>query len=284
MNISEETLYAVDKNGEWWKVGPLRMERLGNRDDHISRYFNDTGFVFHNVMADYSIHAVADGDYRLFKTIDSIHLKTWFNYVSEEEQVKMVPVFSRGEQSIEMNPEWKPPEDMVLAFITHILQHHFCNAYLIAISMESRGLFKLPLPNLYGDGKLCLGGGADIPGRNAVDLADNALEDFNQSKWNRDLLSRVSRESLNNMFAFDEQGKQIPHEGDWKTSCEEVSCDIYNTVCSHVVEARAREATEGTSSELDRAIDHLAGLADTDTAEVLLDEEIEATNETVATF
>ena len=72
-----------------------------------------------------------------------------------------------------------------------------------------------------------------------VELADAALEDFNASKWNTDLMGDDTRG--NPLFKFNDAGKQILIQEPWEKNCSLVSCAAYNDVCEYLAPKQREE-------------------------------------------
>jgi hypothetical protein len=102
--------------------------------------------------------------------------------------------------------------------------------WLFACDQDHRG-FRLPLPNLHDDCRICTGNFEDRydTGGEAV-LA--SLEQFRKSKWNADLMRTVERSQK--FFRFqptNETFHTLPIEAaDWTALCDKVSTDIMERI------------------------------------------------------
>jgi hypothetical protein len=121
-----------------------------------------------------------------------------------------------------------------LAFVIQTQEHEdgvrLDGNWLFAFSQSNRG-YRLPLPNLHDDCRICTGSFPDHypTGAEAV-LA--SLEQFRKSKWNADLM-RTAEESQK-FFRFqatNETFATLPIEAaDWTSLCEKVSTDLMEEV------------------------------------------------------
>ena len=146
----------------------------------------------------------------------------------------LVPAFASS-TDIEMPLVWQAPEAVRLAFVVRTQSDDDDNVtvvgnWLFACDAENRG-YRLPLPNLYEDCKLCTG---QFEGsyNSGVECVTASLEQFRKSKWNADLMRTIERSQKFFRFApTNETFTTLPIEAaDWTTLCDKVSTDIMERV------------------------------------------------------
>lgn len=143
------------------------------------------------------------------------------------------PVFHTAPDALRMDLSWPIPPTMDLRLIVHAQResdrYTFYSAYLAASHAARPGFFRLPLPNIYDDARVCMGnefGSPVLPSLSAIAAA--ALTQFNAASWNTDLLSAVSADNAKLLFRFNPEGgnQPVPPPGGWDTwdsHCERVS-------------------------------------------------------------
>ena len=145
----------------------------------------------------------------------------------------LVPVFNSA-SDLEMPLVWQAPKEVRLAFVIQTQEDEdgikLDGNWLFAFSEGNRG-YRLPLPNLHDDCRICTGSFPDHynTGTEAI-LA--SLEQFRKSKLNADLM-RTAEESQR-FFRFratNETFDTLPIEAaDWTSLCEKVSTDLMERV------------------------------------------------------
>jgi hypothetical protein len=161
--------------------------------------------------------------------INRIPLKARFRLINQV----LVPVFA-SPTDLEMSLVWQAPKDVQLVFAVQTEfadgSHNVLGNWLFAFSKANHG-YRLPLPNLHDDCTICTGDFADEHG-SAVECVTASLAQFNQSKWNADLMRTV--EESQKFFRFrptDESFETLPMDAaDWTTLCEKVSTAIMDRV------------------------------------------------------
>lgn len=161
---------------------------------------------------------------------------------------KLTPVFRRAEgarDTLQLSCEFTPPPNMRVWFITHHItqpavpgRSQYSRSFLVASCTDAGvpGLFKLPLPNIYEDCKLCLGNGTEgtiQPDHNAPleKVFKNAFDIFYSSTWNGDLLQSISLDCTRAMFVMDgTTNKSVPGPTDWYRNNLQVSSAFYNSL------------------------------------------------------
>jgi hypothetical protein len=137
----------------------------------------------------------------------------------------LVPMFA-SHTELEMPMVWQAPAEVRLVFVVQtemaVNQVTVMGNWLFAFKQDKA--YRLPLPNLHDDCRLCTGEFAD-----SYDSAANAigasLEQFRRSKWNADLMRTVAESQK--FFRFrptNETFETLPvDETDWTVLCNKVS-------------------------------------------------------------
>lgn len=153
----------------------------------------------------------------------------------ETDDKQIVPTFFKdGEERVTL--QWDPPKDCRLFLMLHVsplatvdgTSYVSRQQYLYAVDSD-KATFRLPLPNLYDDCRICSGMGAE--GFHAPfisDLVVTAVSSIANSQWNSDLLK--SLETSQKFFRFSgtaEGFKTIPVRN-WQRLCATVGTDLLN--------------------------------------------------------
>ena len=145
----------------------------------------------------------------------------------------LVPMFASS-TDIEMPLVWKAPSDVRLVFaISTKTEDDFVSVdgnWLFACDQDKRG-YRLPLPNLHDDCRICTGA-FDGDQETAFECVKASLDQFNQSKWNSDLMRTI--EQSQKFFRFrptNETFETLPIQSDdWTLLCDKVSTAIMERV------------------------------------------------------
>ena len=188
----------------------------------VHNVFNipDWGFVHANVGLNDTLWSVP---------IDRIPLHARFKLINQV----MVPMFASG-TDIEMPLVWKVPADVKVIFAVLTKQEDGIVSvegnWLFACDADKRG-YRLPLPNLHDDCRICTGV-FDGDQETAFECVKASLEQFNQSKWNSDLMRTI--EQSQRFFRFQptkETFETLPILSDnWTTLCNKISTALWERV------------------------------------------------------
>jgi hypothetical protein len=154
--------------------------------------------------------------------IDRIPLKARFKVINGV----LVPMFA-SHTDLEMPIVWRAPKEVRLMFVvrTETKDERVATYgnWLFAFNKDDNG-YRLPLPNLHDECTVCTG---EFENNHDTALACivASLEQFNQSKWNSDLMTTV--EQSQKFFRFkptNETFETLPIGAtDWTTLCEKIS-------------------------------------------------------------
>jgi hypothetical protein len=161
--------------------------------------------------------------------IDRIPLKARFRLINGV----LVPMFA-SQTDLEMPMVWQAPREVQLVFVVRTTLEEDCvfvaGNWLFAFNEDHNG-YRLPLPNLHDDCSICTGEFADQY-QSGQQCVTASLEQFNQSKWNSDLMRTI--EQSQKFFRFrptNETFETLAIEtADWTTLCEKVSTAIMDRV------------------------------------------------------
>lgn len=145
----------------------------------------------------------------------------------------LVPMFASNTE-LEMPLVWSVPPEVRLIFVVRMepleAGVQIIGNWLFAFNQERKG-YRLPLPNLHDDCLLCTGEFEDSYD-SAVEAIVASLEQFNQSKWNSDLMRTTSQSQA--FFRFkptNETFETLPIEAaDWTVLCDKVATALMDRV------------------------------------------------------
>ena len=153
--------------------------------------------------------------------IDRIPLKARFKVSN----AVVVPMFA-STTDLEMPLVWQAPKEVRLVFAVRTRLEDDCvvvgGNWLFAFNQANNG-YRLPLPNLHDECTICTGE-FEPNYISAQEAVVASLEQFNQSKWNADLMRTTAQSQK--FFRFrptNETFTTLPIEAaDWTTLCEKV--------------------------------------------------------------
>jgi hypothetical protein len=161
--------------------------------------------------------------------IDRIPLKARFRVVNG----MLVPMFACL-TDLEMPLIWQAPPEVRLVFVVRTEPADdgvtVNGNWLFALNADHHG-FRLPLPNLHDDCTICTGKFEDAY-ESAQAAVNASLKQFEQSKWNSDLMRTVAQSQQ--FFRFrptNETFATLPiAAADWTTLCDKVATAILDRV------------------------------------------------------
>jgi hypothetical protein len=216
--LTERTISERDLNAE--------QSMLDTLTENVARQVRN---VFH-VPGWGPVHAsVGQHDTLWSVPIDHIPLHARFRLIDQV----LVPMFASA-ADLEMPLVWKVPAEVKVVFVvsTRWEDDLVCTDgnWLFACDTENRG-YRLPLPNLHDDCRICTGA-FEGDQETALECVRASLEQFNQSKWNSDLMRTI--EQSQKFFRFKptkETFETLPILGEnWTALCNKVSTAIMERV------------------------------------------------------
>ena len=161
--------------------------------------------------------------------LDRLPLRARFKLVNGV----LVPMFASSTE-LEMPMVWRVPPEVRLVFAARTEPEEdrvkVNGNWLFAFGPNQHG-YRLPLPNLHDDCTLCTGR-FEYSHDSALAGVTASLEQFNQSKWNADLMRTVAQSQQ--FFRFrptNETFETLPiAAADWRTLCDKVATAILDRV------------------------------------------------------
>ncbi len=166
--------------------------------------------------------------------ISGFKLRSHFLAVNEPGDTKvLIPQFRSVTNSIDVSCTWEPPQGMHVLFAFKAKQVEMpapspkawtlIEAYLfVKPEGPPGGFFRLPLPNVFADGRLCMGNGIVFREPTLEKLAKKALAHINESPWGTDMMPDQAK--MKKLFRFDVSTlKNLPPVGNWVDACVRVS-------------------------------------------------------------
>lgn len=161
----------------------------------------------------------------------------------------IVPIFhDAGSGEFRAAPVWTPYSNMAMFFVscfqTSNGQYVYSRSNIAVVCTDKRypGTYRFPLPNIHGNGKLCLGSDAgQITADATLPLAsmfDKALEVFQSSPWNTDLLNENAPDVINAHFRFSAEDNKTQVPGpieEWPISWVKISNTDFSAIPFHTL-------------------------------------------------
>jgi hypothetical protein len=143
----------------------------------------------------------------------------------------MVPDFTSSSNDT-MDLKWSPPPTMRLYLMVYCpIGSPLYSETQFLVAVDGNGRFwRLPTSNTYEDCKLCTGS-YNSEGATFVDVLSRAWNQFQTSRWQKDLNDRGGTSGMSNsrmMFRYkplekDQGFEQVPAPSDWSSYCTKVS-------------------------------------------------------------
>lgn len=236
--MSSSPGYEIILTPQGFKRRYISEELIPQADDAIAKALSTAAVQIDRIATGHLggvIHGRVEGrSIILAQHIPSLLLTTHYKPRAGSDPC-LTPEFGQKDETISLTkPEWKPPASARLWFITHATMRSSVTCYLVFTRSDKPGIWKLPLPNTYDDGKLCMGdafeealhGLRSAPNDTELGLHAAALEHFRNTAWNGDLWR--NRDATDALFRFNFEGKQLPVPDRWADWCSGVSSTIYN--------------------------------------------------------
>lgn len=126
--------------------------------------------------------------------------------------------------SLPLRPQWVPPSGCRVRFLVQITALQVSDCYLVAFDADGKA-FRLPLPNIFEDCKVCMGG-FENRAPNIHRLVNQAVDQFFGSPWNTDLLDDDKLRQCRELFRWKAEGDQLVQQlptDNWSKLCEKVA-------------------------------------------------------------
>jgi hypothetical protein len=234
-----EQTYEIRRNGFYRHTHS--WEYIGEETEMVRHLQKRVPIALPNLTSGKHL-CVSQTGLSLASRITMLQLHTYFAPMTgTDEKVVMVPVFLKGtNRAADMSMDWTVPETMRLYFVSRWAFAAGIEGavgvmplfYLIAVDPSQKRTHILPLPNIYDEGKVCMGSGTDMEKfdlrQDVFQQQDYALNAFLKSRWNADLLNENRAKNSKLIFRFDSKGKCLPPEVAWTAICPVVNHDAYS--------------------------------------------------------
>ena len=199
MNINEP-IYTRTSSG-WFKLTP---QHIGGDVEVAAHLATAAVTTVPNAFKLYGspVHIAKQGKQSFISTrIPTLALATHFMV----EDGVLVPSFKATTDSVLLNLVWTPPANMTLhlgvALGTSGHEPVFHEAFLVATLARESGTFRLPLPNLYKHGPICLGR-SEFSADTLSSMMEQVIMQMQTALWNTDLLDNADNGRRKNLFSY----------------------------------------------------------------------------------
>jgi hypothetical protein len=230
----------VSPEGEFFRFNSS-ISRVGIRDDLLLKAAGEAAGVpiadFHHLAIDGDrcpVHLYSSAQPAIAVRIKSIRLNTrWTVTVDESGNPIIVPIFSTN-QGIERTLVWRLPEDGAFYFVTRQNIQYFVGIGARDGKFEAR---RLDLPNIFDEGKICMGPSWVESERefaagkkSKVEMFAHSLNWWSMTVWNTHLMDEGKIRSAQELIRFAPDGAQRPIKtGDsWLDHSKLVAHSAYN--------------------------------------------------------
>lgn len=224
----QTTLYCLDAAGNFHRL-IANIQSLGPRSDLLMSAASEEGTTIHNFarIGELPVHLYAARVPAYAVRLPFLRIRTQYRVIGAGANVCLVPWFERGD-TLDLTCEWTPPYNCDLFFV---YRENKC--YLVAGYTNptgARSIRRIPMPNVYGDGRICMGQWRPNPEQTILDQLNSAITNFTTSEWNGDLLEG-NRPNLNEFLRFSIDGRrQLPANYPWHNFSPVISGASYNWV------------------------------------------------------
>lgn len=169
-----------------------------------------------------------------FMRIRELHLNTRYKLWADG-HLRPHYALDANESFPKFTAKWIVPDNMKLIYsaaLANKIDHwkadnnHRCHL----MAFKEKVAYRLPLPNLYDNGDICMGMFNGI-GKTVAEAFTQSYDQFKKSEWNADLLDNSRQIGSDVMFKFDALEKTIesvihPDGFEWWKSCPKLSTTI----------------------------------------------------------
>jgi hypothetical protein len=218
-DLRNERAIIITREG-LFRQEPPKFTYLGTQDMVLKECAKDFGVTLNNVLGDGTLLRATRESFCSAARLKAIRLNTQFIVITPTGGTAcMVPSFRAQGGSVGADLTWVVPSDLAVYFMMfgkpmpkadssgRILQPD--KSYLVAIDKDGR-MYRLPLPNIYDDASVCLGG-VDLPRNSIAAYMAAGMKAFTENPWNADLLGNDNNTRITKaqaLFQFEPDGKQ----------------------------------------------------------------------------
>ena len=217
------------KENGWYRV---TEKYIGSVDTIFREYIGEMTVSIPNLFKGWSALVTAKNSYvTMWKMVPSLTLNTKWSVV-DESNPQLTPTFRDSRDNINLALPWMPPKDMRMIFAINTQEYY---SYFFVFSLKTMRSTILPIPNIYDDGRLCIG---------EFHFSDSLIDDldrlfvhvFDASDWNSDLLSRVKVAATRKLFSYSVDKQQLDIPENWEDYTDIISSDTINIVTTKLIE------------------------------------------------
>lgn len=230
--MKPQKFYALQENGD---IIPITVgEPINITQEVVASLLKDCvrsdKRVFNIAeLGDVDVSIPADGAYYIAR-ITKLPLKAPYKI----EDGILYPKFSSSGDPV-LPIEWQVPDDLRLLFVV-MVKNNVNTSYiqkgqhwLLAFDSEKR-CYRLPLANIYSDGKICLGE-IKLQYPSAKECVEACWQQIKNGQWNGDLDSNPDEaKALFRFKPLKEGFEQQPSLGDWKSLSKVISPGVLNFI------------------------------------------------------
>ena len=225
--MNTETNYIITPQGVYRNRPPEFMGELSD----LGKLIADTAPVScPYVFSGGACLQIYRNRYYVAQRLDQLRIATHYSvdYANPEE---CFPVFIPTTDSLLMSRVWTPPVNMrlFLGFVCEPpgganAQWRLKDTYLFATSHTYSGNWRLPLPNVYEDARVCMGSTAPTLNDTLQGLVEAARAHFDEASWNTDLLHNQAG-NASRLFRFNTNPETPAREATqiWADYCSRVN-------------------------------------------------------------
>lgn len=219
----------IMNNADGWFL--CKPSPITNAEETLRHYFGQARRLMRSAfLLDETPVDVAIGNDALCGVrLKELTLCTKFRHVGEH----LVPVF--GGDGIRLTLTWNVPDGMDLRFASRAEFNGMWKDYQSFLFLRRTGVpgfMKLPLPNIYSHGEVCMGDRVrqdGIRGNTLQDCFKASLESFRQTTWNSELLEHTN--SAQALFRWTVDRKPLPAPAEWWRYCQACSRQEMEDLC-----------------------------------------------------
>lgn len=250
-----KTFYAFSENGSSFERVEVRRTPLADVDSQLRALSQEIPTAIQNVFVIPAgkVHmCLSNKLFTLITPLKEIPLLTYWTVVKPPDKrtkAWIAPTFVNNASSFRASPVWCPPKDMRLFIMSHYNMPEglprWARSSLVAVSTdpENKRHYKLPLPNIFANCKLCLGRdivplvSAEIIALPLADQMQKSIEMFTAGEWNTDLLNENDPAVTNAVFRFsaDDNKTQLDVPTEWPSLLVSVSNSDFNGIPFHSI-------------------------------------------------
>lgn len=229
--MTTETTYTITPQGVYRNPPPVFVGSV----PELGKLFAEAAPTScPNIFGDATHLQIYRNRYYVVQRLDQLRISTHFS-VDHENPEECFPVFVPTQDSLLMTRSWTPPDNMRL-FLGFVCAPPRTSAswameetYLFATSPDYTGTWRLPLPNVYEDSRVCMGATAPTLCGTLQGLVESARAHFDEASWNTDLLHGQAP-SASRLFRFNTNPGAPAREAtkQWDILCHRVNHPTLN--------------------------------------------------------